>query len=580
VIVLSSIEEKEIAKKIMDCGASDYIIKSESSIITLPYIINRILRDWNLVIDNKIAEEALISSETYLESIFKSSSDGLFIINRDGQYIDVNPAGIKMFDYSRNKFLDSDISLVLFPEDYEEQLAKIQNEMTSKDTRRDVQFRKQDGNLIWVELTSTPINISNETLILLIMRDITDRKISENTLRASEEKLWQLIEYAGDEIFVFDQDWNITLVNQRACDDLGYTRDELLTMSLQDINPEFLLIDKGKDFLTRIALKIPAIIESNHVRKDYSIYPVEICLIQINLGGNKVYRANVRDITERKQLIDAVIRSETQFRSLVTNLPAKVIRYNKNQEEFIHLNTPEESLADSRGMVLREYIHGSGDYIHHEDLIRLHRDFEIWDSKDTKRPLKIDYRILKDNEKYSWEECFLFKEFSPKNELIAVMQISWDIAKRKEAEEALRRSELKYRHLFDHIPVMLAGVELNPEVYTYWNRDVNWSGFTLEEWQKLSEEEKLAVIHPDDVDEIVKRHDNWKASDDTDTLKLEYRVLTKQGDYKWIESLFYKEADTSGELYARIQLSSDITESVLVQRDLEFWPAFLSWYAE
>ena len=565
VIIISSRDEKNTARKIMDAGAFDFIIKSESSIATLPYIIERALRDWNRIIDHTSVKEALITSKTYLQSIFKSSSDGLFIINQDGHYIDVNPAGCSMFGYSRKKFLDSDLRMVLFPEDCDKQMDLLRDQMFEDDTRQEIELRKKDGKSIWVELTSTPVSISEDVFILLIKRDITAEKLYAIKLRESEEKFRQLIEEAGDEIFVFDQDWNTILVNQRACDNLGYSRAELLNTSLPDLDPEFLTIDKGKDFFTKIALKIPVIIESNHVRKDLSIYPVEINLIQINLGGNDVYRASVRDITERKKLINAVIKSETQFRSLVTNLPAKVIRYNVKQQDFIHLNTPEESLADSRGILLREYITGDGGPIHCEDLRHIQKEFASWDRGDNKKPLKIDYRIKGEDGIFHWEECFLFKEISPNNTLVAVMQISWDIEKRKVAEEALRRSELKYSHLFHNIPVMIAGVEMNPESYTYWNKDINWSGYTLEEWQDFDEPEKLKVIHPDDVDELVRRHNIWKDSIDDSTLSMEYRVLNKEGNYRWIECLFYKESDKSGELYAKIQLSSDITERKLVE---------------
>jgi PAS domain S-box-containing protein len=126
----------------------------------------------------------------------------------------------------------------------------------------------------------------------------TERKQSEEALRVSEERLWKVLDSAPDAIFIRDPGGTFLDVNRTACERLGYSRDELLTMTPADIEPlEFsaLLPERSEAIL-----RGSACFETAHLRRDGTVFPVEINATVVDLGDRKAVLAIARDISERK----------------------------------------------------------------------------------------------------------------------------------------------------------------------------------------------------------------------------------------------------------------------------------------
>ncbi len=134
----------------------------------------------------------------------------------------------------------------------------------------------------------------------------------EKRLRESEERFRSLVENAADSIFVYDLEGRFLTVNQAACNSLGYTREELLSMSIYDVDPDaFLRGDKDRSLS-----HIPATVMSRHKRKDGSDFPVDVRLGRIEIGGEKVILAIARDISEREKAEETLRKSEARYRFL------------------------------------------------------------------------------------------------------------------------------------------------------------------------------------------------------------------------------------------------------------------------
>ncbi|MFQ5736402.1 MAG: PAS domain S-box protein [Thermodesulfobacteriota bacterium] len=132
-----------------------------------------------------------------LETVFASALDGIFVIDRKSRYVDVNPVGCAMFGYTREEFLSSDISLLLFPEDVEGSLANLdkifKGEMAGY--RREIRLRRKDGSDFWVEITVSPFTIDGNDYALGMVRDITaQRRLSEDLIEARERLEAQVAE--------------------------------------------------------------------------------------------------------------------------------------------------------------------------------------------------------------------------------------------------------------------------------------------------------------------------------------------------------------------------------------------------
>jgi len=132
-------------------------------------------------------------------------------------------------------------------------------------------------------------------------------------LQDSEQRFRSVIDQAVDAFFLHDMNGRFIDVNLRACSDLGYTRDELLAMSVEDIDAK---TDNGqypKKFWRDLPMETPLTLEGEYRRKDGTTFPVESRLGLLALGENRFIMLLARDITERREAEIDKIKMETRL---------------------------------------------------------------------------------------------------------------------------------------------------------------------------------------------------------------------------------------------------------------------------
>jgi len=128
---------------------------------------------------------------------------------------------------------------------------------------------------------------------------VVDRQKVESRLQESEARFRTLVDQAADAFFLHDMEGRILDVNQQACDSLGYSKEELLSMTVADIDA----VSVDKDYIAnlwkKLSPKIPVTVEGVHLRKDGTTFPVEVSIGTLITEKNNYILALARDISSR-----------------------------------------------------------------------------------------------------------------------------------------------------------------------------------------------------------------------------------------------------------------------------------------
>jgi two-component system, cell cycle sensor histidine kinase and response regulator CckA len=164
-------------------------------------------------------------------------------------------------------------------------------------------------------LSKAPLRAADGTIegVVTAAVDIGDRYDAEQALRQSEERFRTLFDFASDAIFIHEVGGRFVEVNRTACERLGYSREELLAMSPDDIDSaEFALLASERE--QALISQGAAFFETAHVRRDGTLIPVEVSATVIDLGGRRSVLSLARDITERRQAEAERLALEGQLR--------------------------------------------------------------------------------------------------------------------------------------------------------------------------------------------------------------------------------------------------------------------------
>jgi|GEM_PF-2985451 len=268
----------------------------------------------------KQAEIALRESEEHIRSIFRSAPIGIgLVVNRVLKQ--ANKYLCELTGYSEQELINQS-ARILYPSDEEfecvgrEKYAQIANGGTGTVETR---WQRKDGTHLDILLSSTALDLNDLSRgVTFTALDITERKQAEQALQQSEARYRTLFEQANDAFFVNTEDDRILDANQRACQLLGYTREELRQLTVPDLQAPEMRGQVGgviKDELTRSE---EGPFEFVDITRDGVRIPVEITTTPIvgDDGKNKLVLSVVRDITERKQAEEALRRYAARLEAL------------------------------------------------------------------------------------------------------------------------------------------------------------------------------------------------------------------------------------------------------------------------
>jgi two-component system, cell cycle sensor histidine kinase and response regulator CckA len=258
-------------------------------------------------------------SQRFMQYSVDHAGEFVFWTNRDGGFVYANEAFCDRLGYSQDELSSmhvSDVTVGMTEDGWKHRWEEARALGTLS---REVERRTRSGEIFPSEVSVNYFRYGGVEYNVTFSRDVTERRRTEEALRASEARLRSYVDSAGDAIFVIDAETGrIRDCNTRACRELGYSRSELKKLNTRDIEAK--LTAEEIDAINR-ALTSDGVttIEGAHRRKDGSVFPVEIRSSSMAPVQPGHILAIVRDATESKRAEEALKQSEERHRLLADN---------------------------------------------------------------------------------------------------------------------------------------------------------------------------------------------------------------------------------------------------------------------
>lgn len=324
VVALSAHEDHATAADMLDAGATAYIVKGMPEIeivdairraargqMSLPGELGREMFKEILATlrDHSESESAFRSSEERLRTLLDAMPDALIIVNSRSLIEVANAPTQRMFGYAPGELLGQNIQL-LVPDRLKKAHAGEVNSFLAHPRTRPMGSgipltgRRKDGSEFPVDISLGHLASANGLLVVAAIRDMTAFKDADEMRRKNEQLFRGLLESAPDALVVVDTRGRVQVVNARTEELFGYSRQQLLGLSVDDLVPDALrrghASHRAKYFRDPRPRPMGQGLELFGRRRDGTEFPVDISLSPMPTDDGMLVTAAIRDITDRK----------------------------------------------------------------------------------------------------------------------------------------------------------------------------------------------------------------------------------------------------------------------------------------
>jgi len=251
------------------------------------------------------ADEALERSRMRTREVIDHASDGIFLADLNGVFVDVNEAGCRMLRCARDEIIGKMI-VEFVPENEAERVWTAREHVLRGETYVvEHSFCRKDGTLVPVEVST---KLLPDGRWQGFVRDISERKRAEEALRISEAKFSGIVSISADAVISVDGSQHITLFNDSAERMFGRTRADTIGAPLDILIPERLRGAHGRHFERFMQGPNTARTMGNAtthivgVRSNGEEFPADTAISKISVVGETILTATVRDVTEQRRL--------------------------------------------------------------------------------------------------------------------------------------------------------------------------------------------------------------------------------------------------------------------------------------
>ncbi len=485
--------------------------------------------------DLKIAEQMISASEANLNAVVESARNAIWSVDRNYKLTTINTYFKKFFKSYYHKDLNiGDHAINIFPKNEREKWKLIYDRALKGELWVQEENYTNDNINIYLENSINPIVdvFHNITGVTVFSSDITERKITEEAMKESEERFRQLAEYTND-VFILSNKNNILYANPAFKRVYGRNTEDVI------INPEILeecIHPDDKDlFLNYRKAEFSKKRSRNGVqyriiKPDGDIRIVWTRIFPVFNEKGKIYRYVyvTSDISEQNELELSVVKAKTLQKAILDNIP--YLAWLKDSDGYyISVNEP---FAQHYNLKPSDII-GKTDFdICPKELATKYQAIDKQVKKSGKRQLIEDIDETSNGKR--WSETFKTPIFSPNGKIIGITAISRDITERKKMEDAIIENEKHFRSLLQNSSDAITILNEDGAIVFDSSRKSRISEFDIEE---LAGKPLLDIVHPDDKATMQETLEKVLAQPNTQ-IKKEYRSLHKNKKWIYVESIF------------------------------------------
>lgn len=419
-------------------------------------IVNAELHQANAALELEARERAraqtrLRDSELSYRSLWDSLSDLAYILDLDGNLLNVNQAVLHRYGYDAEEILGLSPAVLAAHEftDPDQTRARVQRASEGEPQRFEVLARTKAGEVFPKEVILSRGEYFGAPVVIAVGRDISKQKAAARMLRESEERFRQLAENLDVVFWMFDHGEQRTVyVSPRVEAVWGMTAEALYA------DPQAWMKRLHPDDRTRVLATLEASREGDYeieyriVRPGGEIRWVRDRGFPIRNESGEIYRTGgvAEDITDERHAREALRDSEEKFRQIAEHVQELFWIFGPNFEEAIYVNSAYETLwGRSVESVYREP-QSFLEAVHPEDLGQLRSAMEAV----MHSPFDgVEYRIVKPDGTIRWMFSRGFPVVDERGKVTRIVGTTADVTRHKQAELAIRQSEERFRTLFE-----------------------------------------------------------------------------------------------------------------------------------